>query len=119
MPFNTVSVLAGGLLTGEMTDRGYLEKLCSDLMKEVILIARACGVELPNEMVSENIEYTRSFPPYKTSMLVDCENNRPLEVDAIAGNVLALAEKHNVPAPHLETVFALLKAFNDHRQRVM
>ncbi|MBE6369261.1 MAG: 2-dehydropantoate 2-reductase [Lentisphaerae bacterium] len=114
VPFNALSVLSGGLLTGEMTDNGRMEKLCAELMREVIAVAHGCGVELAEDMIGENIEYTRNFPPYKTSMLIDCENHRPLEVDAIVGNVVKLAEKLNINVPHLETIYTLLKAFDNH-----
>ena len=116
VPFNALSVLGGGLLTNEMTDRGSTEELCKELMKEVIAVAEKCGVQLPANLVEENIEYTRNFPPYKTSMLVDCENFRPLEVDAIVGRVVACAAKFNVSVPHLQTVYAVLKAFDTHRK---
>ncbi|MBE6366846.1 MAG: 2-dehydropantoate 2-reductase [Lentisphaerae bacterium] len=118
VPFNCLSVLGGGLLTNEMTDSGELEELCRKLMREVIATAWKCGVKLPDSMVEENIEYTRNFPSYKTSMLIDCENSRPLEVEAIAGSVVALARKHQIPIPCLETVYALLKAFDLHKQTV-
>jgi len=116
VPFNALSVLGGGLLTNEMTDNGTTEVLCRELMKEVIAVAEKCNVHLPGELVAENIEYTRNFPPYKTSMLVDCENFRPLEVDAIVGRVVKYAEKLNVAVPHLQTVYTMLKAFDTHRK---
>ena len=115
VPYNAMSVLGGGLLTNEMTDSGEVEALSSELMQEVIATGRSCGVNLPDSMVQENIEYTRNFPPYKTSMLVDCENLRPLEVEAIVGNVVKLARKNNIPVPHLTTLYALLQAFDKHR----
>ena len=115
VPFNALSVLGGGLLTGEMTDNGLTEELCRELMREVIAVARACRVELPDALVEENIEYTRNFPPYKTSMLIDCEKLRPLEVDAIVGTVVKYAQKYNISIPHLLTVYTILKAFDTHR----
>ena len=116
VPFNALSVLGGGLLTNEMTDCGRTEELCKELMKEVIAVAEKCGVQLPANLVEENIEYTRNFPPYKTSMLVDCENFRPVEADAIVGRVVLYGEKFNVSIPHLQTVYAILKAFDTHRK---
>lgn len=109
-PFNTVSVLGGGLTTNLMTDRGRVEALCREIMLEVIAAAHAEGVELPLKLVGENIEYTRNFPPYKSSMLVDFEAGRPLEIDAIVGNVIKIAERHGVAVPHLKTIEALLWA---------
>lgn len=116
VPFNALSVLGGGLLTNEMTDRNRTEELCKELMKEVIAVAGKCGVQLPANLVEENIEYTRNFPPYKTSMLVDCENYRPVEADAIVGRIVLYGEKFNVSIPHLQTVYAILKAFDTHRK---
>ena len=116
VPFNALSVLGGGLLTCEMTDQNSTEELCKELMKEVITVARAYNVNLPENLVGENIEYTRNFPPYKTSMLVDCENFRPLEVEAIVGRVVKYAQKLNIAVPHLQTVYAILKAFDVHRK---
>jgi len=112
LPFNSISVLGGGLLTNEMVDGGEMEALARDLMQEVILTAKADGVDLPENLAEESIRYTRDFPPYRTSMLVDYEHGRPLEVDAIVGSVLQRARKHGVSAPHIETIYGLLRALD-------
>lgn len=110
IPFNSISVLGGSLLTNEMTDRGNLEKLCSDIMYEIIAVARSNGIELAESLVSENIEYTRNFTPYATSMLADFRRKRPLEVEAIVGNVCRIAQANNVEIPRIQTIYALLCA---------
>ena len=110
IPFNTVSVLAGGLDTGKMCDRGPVEALCLELMRETAAAAKAAGYEFTEADFSANMEYTRNFPPYKTSMLVDYEAGRPLEVDAILGNVCRIAERSGVHVPRLRTCWALLQS---------
>jgi len=110
VPFNPVSVLAGGVDTREMVQNPELEQLCLNLMHEVCAVAKACGKELREDVAEKNINYTRNFPPYKTSMLLDYENGRPLEVDAILGSVIRNADVHNVPVPHIRTVYALLSS---------
>lgn len=110
LPFNSISVLGGGLLTNDMTDRGPIEELCRCLMHEVILVAKACGKDIPESLIGENIEFTRTFPPYKTSMLIDFEAGRRLEVEAIVGNVYRLALKHKVDVPKIQACYALLSA---------
>lgn len=118
LPYNPVSVLGGGLDTKEMSDRGPVETLCRELMEEVRLVASACGVELPPELVDQNIEYTRNFPPYKTSMLVDFEAGRQIEVEAILGNVCRLAEQHGLSVPRMQTCYTLLSALDrKHREK--
>ncbi|WWD17883.1 hypothetical protein CI109_102327 [Kwoniella shandongensis] len=47
---------------------------------------------------------------HRMSLLVDVEMGRPFEVEVITGAVLRLAQKHNVPTPRLEFIYAMLKA---------
>ncbi len=107
-PYNPVSVLAGGVDTKVISETKALEDLCADLMKEVCAVAKSRGIHLPDDIVQKNLEYTRGFPPYKTSMLLDFENKRPLEVEAIVGNVVRIANEEQVAVPRLEAVYALL-----------
>jgi len=46
---------------------------------------------------------------YKNSMALDYLNDRPIELDAILGNVVAIADRLNVPVPHLRTVLVTLR----------
>ncbi len=114
-PYNSVSVLGGSLDTREMSDRGALETLCLEIMKEVVQTAAADGVALSDEIVASNIEFTRNFPPYKTSMLVDYEAGRPLEIDAFVGNVLKIADRHGIEAPRIRVLDTLLRALTRRR----
>ena len=45
-------------------------------------------------------------------MLLDYENKRPMEVEAILGNALAIAKKYGINAVHIETLYALLSIIN-------
>lgn len=109
-PFNTVSVLGGHLDTKQMCDEGAMEALCMELMRETAAVAASEGYLFTEEDLIGNMEYTRNFPPYKTSMLVDYESGRPLEADAILGNVCRIAAKNGVKVPHLDTCYALLQS---------
>ena len=109
-PFNTVSVLGGHLDTKQMCDRGPMEDLCMKLMQETADVASSEGYSFSAADLSDNMEYTRNYPAYKTSMLVDYESGRPLEVDAILGNVCRIAKQNGVKVPHLDTCYALLQS---------
>ncbi len=108
-PFNPISVLGGGVDTRTMVDTPESLRLARQIMNEVCGIAAAAGCPLPNGIVQENIDGTRKMEPYKTSMLVDFEAGRPMEIEAILGNGLKVARRHNVPSPHMESLYALLK----------
>ena len=109
-PYNPVSVLAGGVDTKVISTTKALEDLCVKLMKEVCAVAKSRGIHLPDDIIQKNLEYTREFPAYKTSMLLDFESKRPLEVEAIVGKVVRIAREENVAVPRLESVYALLSA---------
>lgn len=113
VPFNTISVVGGGLDTKEMMADENICQLAWNLMCEVQLVARHYGRELPDSILEYNMEYTRNFPPYKTSMLLDYEHGRPLEVEAIVGNVLKRAAQKGLKLPHIESIYALLSALNN------
>lgn len=108
-PFNPLSVLANGADTATMLDTTGGEDLVRALMAEVIAVATADGYPIPAEMIDKNIEATRGMPPYKNSMALDYINGRPIELDAVLGNVVAIAQRKGVEVPHLETVLATLR----------
>ena len=116
LPFNPVSVLAGGLNTVELCDGKEIEKLCSILMDEVIECANACGVKLTREMADEQFVYTKGFPPYKTSMLQDYSAGLPLEVDAVIGNMLKTADRFSLAVPCTRCCAALLRSLDRKKQ---
>ena len=113
IPYNLVSVLAGGATTCEMSQDPFLAKLCRDLMEEVILAAASYGIVLTGEDASGMVEYTATLGRYKSSMLQDYEEKRPMEVEAIAGNCLRMAQKNKVVLPKLESCYALLRTLNE------
>lgn len=106
-PFNPLSVLSGGLPTLDIlqTQKSFVRSI----MQEVCDIAAASGHPLSDDIVNINIEHTYAMPPYKTSMLLDYENGQPMEIEAILGNALRAAQRLGVAAPHLESVYALMK----------
>ncbi len=49
------------------------------------------------------------MPAYKNSMALDYLNDRPIEREAVLGNVVTLAKRHGIAVPHLMTVLVTLK----------
>jgi 2-dehydropantoate 2-reductase len=52
-----------------------------------------------------------AFPPTKASMANHLEARRPLELDWLAGKVVALGRKYGVSTPAQEAVYAILKPY--------
>ena len=79
--------------------------LVRQLMEEVRAAARADGVDLPAELVDTNVNYTRAMGAYRTSMQIDRQNGRALEVEAILGEPLRRARAGGVATPALEALY--------------
>ncbi|MBF0144620.1 MAG: 2-dehydropantoate 2-reductase [Magnetococcales bacterium] len=107
--FNPISVLGHQATTRDMMDSGVVRTLIENVMREVCRLARAEGYPLDEEaMVAKNMGETDRMESYKTSMLLDFEAGRPLEVEAILGYASRVARKHGIAAPCLNTLHALL-----------
>jgi 2-dehydropantoate 2-reductase len=84
--------------------------LFTDLMREVIAVGRAQGVPLASEFVEDQVKFADAAPAnFKASMLHDLEAGRRLELDWLAGKVVALGRELGVPTPANEAVYKVLK----------
>jgi 2-dehydropantoate 2-reductase len=88
------------------------------LMKETIAVGRAAGVEFPPDFASELQRSVAAFPPtMKASMANDLAAGNRLELDWLAGKVVALGRKYGVQTPAQEAVYAILKPYRIGRAR--
>ncbi len=106
--FNPISAL-GNADTHAIMASEESANLVRRVMEEVLLTAMAVAHELPPSLIAHNLEGTAAMKPYKTSMLLDFEAGRPMEVEAILGNAVRAARRTGIPVPHLESLYALLK----------
>ncbi|PFG10263.1 ketopantoate reductase family protein [Marinobacter sp. LV10MA510-1] len=105
---NPLSALTG-LDTRSLTQHPKFGKLVYAMMSETVAASRADGVNLGQQDLDEMFELISSFNAIKTSMLVDKEKGRPLELDSIAGAVLRRSEALGIGAPYTAIVSALLE----------
>lgn len=108
-PFNPLSVLAGGADTATILDTEGGEDLIRTMTGEVLAVAEADGYPMSADLVDKNIAGTRKMPPYKNSMALDHIHGRPIELDAVLGNVVAIADQRGVAVPHLKTMLVALR----------
>lgn len=108
-PFNPLSVIANGADTRTILDTEGGEELIRTMIREVMDVAAAEGYPMEEKVIEQNIAGTRKMPPYKNSMALDYLNGRPIEREAVLGNVVAIARRHGIPVPHLNTVLVTLK----------
>lgn len=80
------------------------------LMREVISIARGCGVPLDEGLVDQLMEKINTLPGIGSSMQTDCRCGRPMEIDVILGFPVRKARELGIEVPYLEAVYVILRA---------
>ncbi len=113
IPFNPLSVLLNGSDTSRMIRSQDALSLVKALMEETRAIAASDGILISEENTKDMIEKTGKMKPYKTSMLLDYENKKPMEVDAILGEPLNVAQKNNIRTPVIQTIYRMLQFYNE------
>lgn len=106
---NPLSAITG-LDTFALSNHEKLGSLVYAMMQETVNAAKADGVELTQQDLSEMFELIKTFNPIKTSMLTDKEHGRKMELDSIIGVILQRSDALGIPAPYNTMAFALLSS---------
>ncbi len=98
IPYNGLSVVLNATTDELMADEDA-RSLVEQLMSEVVAGAAVAGRIIGDRVIQQMLDHTEKMTPYRTSMKVDYDEKRPLEVEAIVGNPLrsAIAAGANVP----------------------
>ncbi len=86
-------------------------------MRETLRVAQAEGARLLEKDVAEALAQARDWDEVTTSMHQDLEAGRPLELEALVGDVVRLAERHQIAAPTLKTLYAILQVWQHRLSR--
>jgi len=109
VPFNGLSIAAGGITTDLILADPDLKSRSHRLMIEVQSAARAHGVEIEDAFLDRQFELTEPMGPYKPSSLIDYLAGKPVEVDAIWGEPLRRGQARGVPMPESARLLAEMK----------
>ncbi|MEP7215113.1 MAG: 2-dehydropantoate 2-reductase [Anaerolineaceae bacterium] len=117
IPFNGLSVAAGGVGTQTIVRDGPMRSTAERAMREVIAIGNAdlaasgSTTRLdPDGVVDWMFAQTDTMGEYRTSMVIDFVLGREMETEAILGEPLRRAARLGVAAPTVETLYALVGA---------
>lgn len=108
VPFNGLSAVLD-LTTDLLIKTPAGESLVREIMAEVFAAARAAGVELPASLIDAKITATRSMGEYNTSMHLDMREGRAMEVEAILGCPMRVAQQAGIAVPKMEGLYRLLQ----------
>ncbi|NUC73336.1 2-dehydropantoate 2-reductase [Haloterrigena sp. SYSU A558-1] len=106
------------LPVGEIRDTNASWAMYRRLLEEVCSVARAEGVDLPDGLVDEWLEFAQELDPEMYSSLqYDLTRGKPMELDALHGSVVRHAADCDVDAPMNEAVHAILRPWADRNRK--
>ncbi len=108
VPYNALSVILR-TTTDRLMQQADSRALVEALMREVVAAAAACGKAIDPSFVQKMLDDTDRMRPYKTSMMLDYEAGRPMEIDAIYARPLAAAQAAGAACPRMETILRQLR----------
>ncbi len=100
---------------GKEEEENEVFRFVRDVMREIASVAQACGHK---DIDEKTIDFqlarmtARSLPGIQPSMMTDALSGRSLEVDAIVGNAVRIANEKSVNVPLLRTVYWLAQGLS-------
>lgn len=95
--------------TGNAVHHPKLSQIVLGLMNETARAARALHVNITQKDVDDMFGLIQNFDSIKPSMLVDVEQGRDVELEAICGAVIRALEDAKEDAPYTKTIAYLLE----------
>ena len=115
IPFNGLTIAAGGVTTDRILDSPEWEREARALIAEIFGAAARFGYVIPPDFVNAQIAHTRRMGAYAPSSLVDYLAGREVEVEAIWGEPLRRAQAAGAAMPRLEWLYGRLKELTGRR----
>ena len=109
VPFNGLAVAAGGVTTDVIMADAALRAEAHALMDEIVAAAGCFGYAVPPEFIKMQLDHTAAMGPYRPSSLIDWQEGRIVEVEAIWGEPLRRAQAAGAAMPHLEKLYRALE----------
>ncbi|MFZ2649570.1 MAG: 2-dehydropantoate 2-reductase [Burkholderiaceae bacterium] len=109
LTMNPVSAITGASIDRVLADP-LVREYCSAAMREAAAIGARIGCPI-EETPADRHAVTAKLGAFKSSMLQDVEAGRTIELDAIVGAVLEIAQRLGVDAPNIGALFGLTRLF--------
>jgi 2-dehydropantoate 2-reductase len=109
VPFNGLAIAEGGKTTDLLLADDEVVGEIRALMTEVVAAAAARGFSLDPKLIEWNIERTRPMGAYRPSSLIDWQEGREVEIQAIWGEPLRRAQGAGLSLPHWERLLTRIQ----------
>jgi 2-dehydropantoate 2-reductase len=115
MTFNPVSALTRSG-TARLFADADVRQVCVHMMEEMQVCGARLGLKL-DMTPAQRIEVAARLGDFKTSMLVDLEAGRPLELAPQLGAVAEIAALLQVPVPFIRAILGMAQLLSEHTAR--
>ena len=101
---------ASRLAIGHIWKYAHVQNMFYACSREIAAIAKAEGVTISANRFETLQEYMTNLPgTTRSSLLIDLEQGKRIEVEALQGAAVRRAKKHGVQVPIVSTLYAVLK----------
>jgi len=101
---------ASRLAIGHIWKFPHVQEMFYAASREIAAIAKAEGVEISANRFDTLREYMQNLPAStRSSLLIDLEQGKRIEVEALQGAAVRRAARHGIAVPIMSTLYALLK----------
>ncbi len=111
IPFNGLSVVLDAQ-TNELMANPETLTLVEDLMAEIVAVAAAYDRTISTEFLAYMLNLTAQMFPYRTSMKLDFDSRRPMEVETMFGNPVRAAHQMGCESPRMTMLYQQLQFLN-------
>lgn len=94
---------------GQLLESAETQKMLAAAVREGESVARAMGINLPDDPLAMTNDVCRKTGRNLSSMLQDVNSKRPTEIDAINGQIVAAGKKLGIPVPVNEELLKRVK----------
>jgi 2-dehydropantoate 2-reductase len=99
---------------GQLVERDSMLALMREILREVVAVIHALGVEIDEEERWNSITgLLKRAANAKSSMLQDVEKQRRTEIDVINGAVVAAGQRFGIPTPYNQSMVWLVKSLEE------
>ncbi len=102
--------------TGGLWSQTGFRDVFVQALAEVEAVARAEGVPVSATVKQEIVKYVESVPPtMRSSLLIDLEQGKRIEVEALPGSVVRRGRAAGIATPMMEALYWVLKPYEQGR----
>jgi 2-dehydropantoate 2-reductase len=94
----------------ELVMNPHTRELLRSVMREVMAVARAQGIRLPDSVPDDYFAWMETAPEVRSSMQVHRARGTSMETDSLVGVVMRRGKEYGVATPLSEALYALLTA---------